>query len=377
MPPGRRWRALVVVAAVLVAHAELLLRQPAPVPVAPAAATTTSRQVLTLVQVAVRAAPAPPQPAAQREDSAPKIPPAKVALRSGAVPVPSFPDSVVAGRRAASAVASPAAPAESAAVGALSQGDPAADARAGATAPDEPRPGQVIDADGEVADEGDEGAAPPVYLPLLPGTSQLKYALRRGSLEGEALLHWYTDGARYRLEFRSRSGALPLTDQISDGVIDRHGVAPERFVDRRRRRAAQAANFLRDEGRIVFSGSAAEYRAWPGAQDRLGWILQLVGVHEAAAAAGQAAPAELSFFVVGARGGAGNWTFRRQGHERVDTPMGPVQALWLRREPDRLEDLRADVWLDPARGHWPVRLRLTPLRGGPPLELTLAAEPAP
>lgn len=374
MPPGRRWRALAVVAVVLAAHAALLLGQRPPRPAAPATAVTAVPQVLTLVPVVVQADKAPAQPAAEREDSEPTAPRTDAAAgRGGEVPVPSFLDSDDAHRRAASAVASPAAPVASAAVSEMPQTEPVA-APADAAASAEPSPAQAIDAESAVVTEGD--TPPPVYLPLLPGSTQLKYMLRRGSLEGEAQLHWYTDGARYRLEFRSRSGALPLTDQISYGVIDRHGVAPERFVDRRQRRAAQAANFLRDEGRIVFSGHMAEYRAWRGAQDRLGWILQLVGIHEAAAAAGQAPPTELSFFVVGARGGAGTWTFRLQGREQVDTPMGPVQALWLRREPDRLEDLRVDVWLDPARAHWPVRLRLTPLRGGQPLELTLAAEPA-
>lgn len=380
MPPGRRWRALAVVAAVLVAHAALVLAPRSPVPSAAAVAVATARPVLTLVPVLAQVDKEPVPRAAEREDKEPIAPQDKATGRGDAVPAPSFLESDVQGWRAASAAASPAASAASAVGGAMAQTGPAAAASSGAAesssaaASAVPLPGEMFDVDSSVVAEGD--APPPVYLPQLPGSARLTYTMRRGPLEGEAHLHWHTDGARYRLEFRSRSGAQPLADQVSQGVIDRHGVAPERFVDRRRRRAAQAANFLRDEGRIVFSGNAAEYRAWPGAQDRLGWILQLVGIHEAAAAAGQTAPAELSFFVVGARGGAGNWTFRLQGREQVDTPMGPVQALWLRREPDRLEDLRADIWLDPARGHWPVRLRLTPLRGGLPLELTLAAEPA-
>jgi hypothetical protein len=41
-----------------------------------------------------------------------------------------------------------------------------------------------------------------------------------------------------------------------------------------------------------------------------------------------------------------------------------------------LRDQRVEAWLDPARGHWPVKLRFTPVLGGPPLELLLEGEPA-
>ena len=375
MPAGRRIRAAAAVAAVVAVHAALVLPGEHPTPAAPRNAQRGALTVVSVVSVTVRPdAPLPP------ESSAPATEPVAQsaqppAVAAGAQSDPLRPDSDVPGWRGTGAGGplSAASAGRSDPVASGPATDPGMSAATGAST--ESSASEVFDAESAASGEGD--TPPPLYQPQLPGSAQLTYALRRGQLQGEARLSWYTDGARYRLEFRSRSGALPLADQVSEGVIDRHGVAPERFVDRRRRRAAQAANFLRDEGRIVYSGNSAEHRAWPGAQDRLGWILQLVGIHEAAAAAGQAAPAELSFFVVGARGGAGNWTFRLRGREQVDTPMGPVQALWLRREPDRLEDLRVDVWLDPARGHWPVRLRLTPLRGGPPLELTLAAEPGP
>jgi len=54
------------------------------------------------------------------------------------------------------------------------------------------------------------------------------------------------------------------------------------------------------------------------------------------------------------------------GSEAMDTPAGPVtDALHLRRESRRPYDMQVDVWLDPARGHLPVRVRLAlPPAGG-------------
>jgi hypothetical protein len=52
-------------------------------------------------------------------------------------------------------------------------------------------------------------------------------------------------------------------------------------------------------------------------------------------------------------------------------------TLHLVREPRRPYDTRVEVWLDAARHHLPVRVRLTPVPGGEPLEMRLDAASAP
>jgi hypothetical protein len=237
------------------------------------------------------------------------------------------------------------------------------------------------------ADEGDTeamslpaGAAPPpLYATQLPAPAVLLYSLQRGALSGQARLSWVPDGERYTLQFDAlahlNAGAArrghPLIEQRSSGQLDGNGLAPDRYTDRRRNRGLQAAIFQREAGRISFSGPRVDYPAWAGAQDRLGTLVQLAAIYNAA----PQPPAEVTLFVVGARGGAGLWTFKLLGTEQLATPLGAIDTLYLRREPERREDLRVEVWLDPSRSHWPVRIRSTPLRGGDPLDLTLAAEP--
>jgi hypothetical protein len=48
-------------------------------------------------------------------------------------------------------------------------------------------------------------------------------------------------------------------------------------------------------------------------------------------------------------------------------------ALHLRREPQRPWDSRVDVWLDPARHHLPVRLRMRQGPNAPMTEFDLLA----
>lgn len=204
------------------------------------------------------------------------------------------------------------------------------------------------------------GGALPVYPTRLAPAARLRYELRRGALRGSAELDWRPTADGYEARFEGTAFGVPLIAWASRGRYDAAGLAPDRFVDRRRTRSAQAANFLREAGRITFSGPAVEYPLVPGAQDRLSWMLQLAAIVDADPQR-HAAGARISLFVVGARGDAEVWTFDAEGTEVLDLAAGRVDhALRLRRQPRKPFDLQADVWLDPARHHLPVRLRLGP-----------------
>jgi hypothetical protein len=201
-------------------------------------------------------------------------------------------------------------------------------------------------------------SAPPVYPTRLPPPALLRYEVRRGVLKGSGELSWRPDAGRYEMALQASALALPLIQWSSVGAIDVDGVAPERFVDRRRGRGAQAANFQRAARRITYSGPQVEYALVGGAQDRLSWMAQLPAI--VAADPGAFGPgARISMFVTGARGDGFVWTFQVEAVEVLDLPAGTVaQALRLRREPPQPYDMQVEVWLDPARAWLPVRLRL-------------------
>ena len=234
-------------------------------------------------------------------------------------------------------------------------------------------PGTAAEADTDEPDSATSGgSAPPLYVTRLPGPAQLRFQLQRGQHRGQAMLRWQpAEEDRYAISFEATAGGRPLIEQRSTGRSGPQGLSPERFQDKRRGRAAQHATFDADAQRIAFSGRAPDLPLWAGAQDRLGWIVQLAGILAAAAQP----PDEVRLYVVGARGGAGPWTFSARGMDEVATPLGPVQALHYERAPAVLRDQRVEAWLDPARGYWPVRLRFTPVLGGAPLELLLEEEP--
>lgn len=198
----------------------------------------------------------------------------------------------------------------------------------------------------------------PLYPTTLPPSTTLRYALRRGALAGVAELHWQHADERYAARLDGQLGGTPLMRWSSAGGFDAAGIAPDRFVAEGRRRAsARAVNFQREAGTITFSGPTIEHRLVPGAQDRLSWMAQLAAIASARApAAGDA----IVMQVAGPRGDAEAWRFEVVAHGAiVETDTGPVPALRLLREPRKRYDTRVEVWLDPARHHWPVRALLS------------------
>lgn len=228
---------------------------------------------------------------------------------------------------------------------------------------------------GGTSDPAAAGGKPvvPVYPTRLPPAVRLHYALQRGAVAGELQLAWRRDGADYELsELLLLPGRAP-TGALSRGGIDADGIAPVRLADRRRGRELRAANFRRAERIISFSGPTHQLPLPAGAQDRLSWLLQLPAVVEADPALAQAG-ARVALFVVGTRGDAELWRFDASGHEPLTLPAGPVEhALRLVREPSRPYDQRIEVWLDAARAHLPVQLRLTLVPGERVTEWRLSA----
>jgi hypothetical protein len=202
-----------------------------------------------------------------------------------------------------------------------------------------------------------EGAPPPLYVTRLPPPVTLRYELRRGRLSGSGELLWRPEASGYTLKLEGSVVGVNVLTQLSEGALGPDGLAPVRFTDQRARRAAVAANFEREAGRIRFSGPSHEVPWQRGVQDRLSWMVQLAAV-AAAEPARLAAGERIVLQVVGARGDASLWAFRSEGPETLTLFSDRIETVRLLREPRSAYDTRVEVWLDPARHHLPVRATL-------------------
>lgn len=206
--------------------------------------------------------------------------------------------------------------------------------------PDSPPPRPALDA---------PAAAPDAPLLRLAGPAAWNYRLRQGGQDGEALLDWRPEAdGRYSLRLTRRIGERALPAWESLGHTGSAGLSPQRFALQRGGQERQAINFDAEERRVSFSASPARLELPEGAQDRLSWWLQLAALVQANPAPG----GRWRVWVAGLRGELREWTF-----EAVDAGPDDAGTLHLRRQPLGERDPGVELWLDPARGYWPVRLR--------------------
>jgi hypothetical protein len=207
----------------------------------------------------------------------------------------------------------------------------------------------------------------PVYDAKLPPSATWRYRLQRGLLSGEAQLQWLLqpDGS-YNLLLEGTVAGINALSWRSAGTSSPYGASPTRFTVQRRNRGEQAANFNTESREITFSSSTNRLPWVNGVQDRLSWMVQLPAIVQADPARFKAGETVL-LMVVGAGGGAELWQFAVEGEDSVDG----VPALKLLRKPGKPYGTKAQVWLDPARGHMPLRAILTQGEDGNPLQLDL------
>lgn len=210
-----------------------------------------------------------------------------------------------------------------------------------------PAPAPAVDA---------AAAAPDAPLLRLAGPAAWRYRLRQGGQDGEAQLDWQPqpDG-RYSLRLTRRIGERALPAWESLGHTGGAGLAPERFALQRDGRDRQAVNFDAQGRRVSFSASPAQLdlpEGVQGTQDRLSWWLQLAALVQAANDQGIGPGGRWRVWVAGLRGELREWVF-----EAVDAAPEDAGMLHLRRQPLGPNDPGVELWLDPARNYWPVRLR--------------------
>lgn len=197
----------------------------------------------------------------------------------------------------------------------------------------------------------------PADIRIAPAAEWL-YRLRQNGRQGTARLSWQPQDGRYQLRLVRELEGRPLPGWRSEGSLDaQQGLAPLRYADQRKGRDTQATNFRREEGLISFSASSEQFALEPGVQDRLSWWLQLAA--RVAGAPQRFGPgSEIRLSVAGLRGEPMQWLFEVVGEETLALPMSGAiaSALHLRRAALGPYDGTLDLWLDPSRGHLPVKL---------------------
>lgn len=237
--------------------------------------------------------------------------------------------------------------------------DPIAD-----TAPAEPEASEQIAANLPVpAARPPRDDLPRATAYTLPGSTRLKYNVT-GEVKGfpysvRAELLWLHDGKTYDARLEVSAFLLGSRTQTSAGRITADGLAPTRFADKAR--SELAAHFERDKGKVTFSANTPDAPLLAGAQDRLSVFVQL-GAMIAGAPDKYPSATTIAVQTISARD-ADTWLFTVEGEEKLDLPGGEQATLKLARNPQQGYDQKVELWLAPALGYLPVRIRLSQTNG--------------
>lgn len=199
-------------------------------------------------------------------------------------------------------------------------------------------------------------AGPPT--PPWPRAGRVRYVVTYGDggfVIGETVHDWQVADGRYSI----RSVATPrglaalrgkTRSQSSTGETTANGLRPLEFRDQREGREAEAATFDWTQARVSFSGGRGEAPLGEGTQDMISVFYQLAWL---------APRADLDMAVATA-GRLGRWKFEWLGEETIDAAGATLLTLHLR---TRADGDVTEVWLAPAHGGLPVKIRHVDRKG--------------
>ena len=328
-----------------------------PVPAAPAPAAVAPSPPPIRTTPPVRKVPAPLAPAAPQPVASPEA--VSATRPQGHAPEDLTDASTVAPEADAAVQTDP----DTTLVADAAQPSQPVPAPASSPPPEEPPvlPGAIdIVPPGSAASAGASRAAPAVRIPP-PMRLEFDVAgqAKKFNYSARAELLWQHDGQRYQAQQHISLLLLGSRAQTSVGTLGPTGLLPERFGDRAR--SEQAAHFDYAQGRVTFSANTPDAPMAASTQDRLSVFLQL-GALLAAAPERYPSGTRINVATVSARA-ADVWSFTVEGEETLELPVGAVAAIQLERLPRRDYDQTAQVWLAPALGYLPVRIRLVQSNG--------------
>ena len=187
----------------------------------------------------------------------------------------------------------------------------------------------------------------------LSGTSKgVKYT-------ASASISWKYQDSSYQVRHEIKAFLFGNRSQTSAGQMGVTGLLPTRFGDQFRQE--QAAHFDRAKGILIYSANTPSQAIEEGAQDRVSLFVQLAGAM-AGTPSLRAEGQQFGFQVVSAKQ-AEVWSFAVLGPEKIKLPLGEIDSLKIHRIPRNEYDQKLELWLSPAYGYVPARLRITQANG--------------
>lgn len=190
----------------------------------------------------------------------------------------------------------------------------------------------------------------------IPPSTELTYIVKAEynglNLNGDSFIRWETDKRTYSLQNEARISLFgKILDADSNGKITERGLVPEKYTEKRLRKAPATTLFNNTDHTVTFR----ENKTVPlqeMTQDRASIVWQLASV--AKAHSGQLVPGFTLTFPVAGRSKIDSWTFHVVDTGDISTPMGKTETVRLSRNGKKGQKM--DVWLSPDHNWYPVQI---------------------
>lgn len=147
-----------------------------------------------------------------------------------------------------------------------------------------------------------------------------------------------------------------ILEEKSEGKFDAFGLAPSVFTEKRLRKKPVTVTFNREAKRIQFSATDEAAAIKGGEQDRHSITWQLASVARGMPA--KFKPGSTWNLPVAGRKDVETWTLKVMQQEKIKTALGELATMRVLRLPQDPKDQKIEIWLAPALGWYPVKLRI-------------------
>lgn len=205
--------------------------------------------------------------------------------------------------------------------------------------------------------------AAPAPHASLPPSAKLAYtvsASHKGlKIGGHTDVVWRADGHSYQAVLSTRVVLVgTILEERSSGRVGKHGLQPQEFTEKRLRKPATGVRFDHANARAVFSPAQTQAAFKGRAQDKASALWQLIAM--ARSNPNDFQQGSTWKMPVAGRGKMQTWTFEVMGTDTLDTPLGKLETIQVKKLPrhaDRTDEIV--MWLAPAQEWYPVKLRYT------------------
>ncbi len=190
----------------------------------------------------------------------------------------------------------------------------------------------------------------------VPPSADLSYSVKAEynglALNGDSSIRWKASSANYSIKNEAKVSLFgKLLEADSNGRLDAKGLIPEKYTEKRLRKAQTTTLFDYANHIVTFrAGKTAPLNET--VQDRASIVWQLATA--AKADPDRIVPGATLTFPVAGRSKIGPWTFKVVKTDELVTPIGTIKAVELARNDRKKQTMH--VWLSPDHDWYPVQI---------------------